>query len=253
MPAAASAAPSLGVELLLRRRSDRSRAHRRRARPSQPRAPRHRGRDAWRRRKPRRWPRSASRRRARPWSPPPKAGIPGVVGLVAARLKERFGRPAFAIALEPGGIGTGSGRSIPGVDLGRVVRQAVGEGLLIKGGGHAMAAGVTLRKDALAAFRAFLEDDARRGGRGGAARRCAADRRRAHGGGRDRRDHRDASRRRGRSAPAIPSRWWRCRRTRSPMPTRSGRRMCGCGCARATARASMRSRSARSGRSSARR
>jgi single-stranded-DNA-specific exonuclease len=82
---------------------------------------------------------------------------PGVVGLVAARLKERFGRPAFAIALEPGGIGTGSGRSIAGVDLGRVVRQAVGEGLLIKGGGHAMAAGVTLRKDALAAFRAFLE------------------------------------------------------------------------------------------------
>jgi single-stranded-DNA-specific exonuclease len=82
---------------------------------------------------------------------------PGVVGLVAARLKERFGRPAFAIALEPGGIGTGSGRSIAGVDLGRVVRQAVHDGLLIKGGGHAMAAGVTLRKDALAAFRAYLE------------------------------------------------------------------------------------------------
>jgi single-stranded-DNA-specific exonuclease len=83
---------------------------------------------------------------------------PGVVGLVAARLKERFGRPAFAIALEPGGIGTGSGRSITGVDLGRVVRRAVGAGLLLKGGGHAMAAGVTLRKDALSAFRAFLED-----------------------------------------------------------------------------------------------
>jgi single-stranded-DNA-specific exonuclease len=83
---------------------------------------------------------------------------PGVVGLVAARLKERFGRPAFAVALEPGGTGTGSGRSIAGVDLGRAVRQAVGEGLLIKGGGHAMAAGVTLRKDALAAFRAFLEE-----------------------------------------------------------------------------------------------
>src|SRR6266852_134214 len=83
---------------------------------------------------------------------------PGVVGLVAARLKERYGRPAFAIALEPGGIGTGSGRSITGVDLGRVVRQAVSEGLLIKGGGHAMAAGVTLRRDALGAFRAFLEE-----------------------------------------------------------------------------------------------
>jgi single-stranded-DNA-specific exonuclease len=80
-----------------------------------------------------------------------------VVGLVAARLKERFGRPAFAIALEPGGIGTGSGRSIAGVDLGRAVRQAVHEGLLVKGGGHAMAAGVTLKKGGLAAFRAFLE------------------------------------------------------------------------------------------------
>ena len=83
---------------------------------------------------------------------------PGIVGLVAARLKERFGRPAFAIALEPGDSGTGSGRSIAGVDLGRAVRQAVAEGLLVKGGGHAMAAGVTLRRSALAPFRAFLED-----------------------------------------------------------------------------------------------
>ena len=82
---------------------------------------------------------------------------PGIVGLVAARLKEKFGRPAFAVALEPGGIGTGSGRSIAGVDIGRAVRRAVGEGLLIKGGGHAMAAGVTLRKDALAPLRAYLE------------------------------------------------------------------------------------------------
>jgi single-stranded-DNA-specific exonuclease len=82
---------------------------------------------------------------------------PGIVGLVAARLKEKFGRPAFAIALEPGGIGTGSGRSIPGVDIGRVVRRAVAQGLLVKGGGHAMAAGVTLRKDALADLRAYLE------------------------------------------------------------------------------------------------
>jgi len=77
---------------------------------------------------------------------------------VAARLKERFGRPAFSIALGAGGIGTGSGRSIAGVDLGVAVRQAVREGLLIKGGGHAMAAGVTLKRDALGPFRAFLED-----------------------------------------------------------------------------------------------
>ena len=83
---------------------------------------------------------------------------PGVVGLLAARLKERYGRPAFAIALQPGGIGTGSGRSIPGADLGTVVRRGVSEGLLLKGGGHAMAAGVTLKHDRLAPFRAFLED-----------------------------------------------------------------------------------------------
>jgi single-stranded-DNA-specific exonuclease len=82
---------------------------------------------------------------------------PGVVGLVASRLKEKFGRPAFAIAIEPGGTGTGSGRSIPGVDLGKVVRQAVSEGILLKGGGHAMAAGVTLKKERLAEFRAFVE------------------------------------------------------------------------------------------------
>lgn len=82
---------------------------------------------------------------------------PGIVGLVAARLKEKFGRPAFAIALGVGGIGTGSGRSIAGVDLGRVVRQAVADGLLVKGGGHAMAAGITIRRERLPEFRAYLE------------------------------------------------------------------------------------------------
>ena len=80
-----------------------------------------------------------------------------MVGLVASRLKEKFSRPAFAIALEPGGIGTGSGRSISGVDLGKAVRAAVKDGLLMKGGGHAMAAGVTLRRERLAEFRAYLE------------------------------------------------------------------------------------------------
>jgi len=84
---------------------------------------------------------------------------PGVVGLLAARLKERFNRPAFAIALEPGGIGTGSGRSILGVDLGKTVRRAVTEGLLLKGGGHAMAAGITVKHGALAEFRAYLESE----------------------------------------------------------------------------------------------
>ena len=81
---------------------------------------------------------------------------PGIVGLVASRLKEIFGRPAFAIALS-GDIGTGSARSISGVDLGKIVRTAVERGLLLKGGGHAMAAGVTIRRERLEEFRAFLE------------------------------------------------------------------------------------------------
>jgi single-stranded-DNA-specific exonuclease len=82
---------------------------------------------------------------------------PGIVGIVAGRLKERFNRPAFALALN-GGDATGSGRSIPGVDLGRVVRAAVEAGILIKGGGHAMAAGVTLARERFGDFRAFLEE-----------------------------------------------------------------------------------------------
>ena len=82
---------------------------------------------------------------------------PGVVGLLAARLKERFDRPAFALSFA-GGQAVGSGRSIPGVDLGRTVRAAVEAGLLVKGGGHAMAAGVTLEKSRLGELRAFLEE-----------------------------------------------------------------------------------------------
>jgi single-stranded-DNA-specific exonuclease len=82
----------------------------------------------------------------------------GVVGLVAARLKERFHRPAIAIAFQPNGFGTGSGRSIAGVDLGRVVREALDRGILVKGGGHAMAAGLTVDKARLGDLRAFLVD-----------------------------------------------------------------------------------------------
>jgi single-stranded-DNA-specific exonuclease len=80
----------------------------------------------------------------------------GVVGLVAGRLRERFERPAFAIALGPDGGGTGSGRSLPGVDLGRAVIAAVEADLIARGGGHAMAAGVTLRQGDLGRFRAHL-------------------------------------------------------------------------------------------------
>jgi len=85
---------------------------------------------------------------------------PGIVGIVAARLKERFKRPAFAIALDPSGKGTGSGRSISGFDMGRMVRDAVNAGLLTKGGGHAMAAGLSLERGNLGALRAFFEDQA---------------------------------------------------------------------------------------------
>ncbi len=82
---------------------------------------------------------------------------PGVVGLIAARLKERFQRPAFALAMS-GGAATGSGRSVAGVDLGRVVRAGVDAGLLVKGGGHAMAAGITIDSARIGEFRAFLEE-----------------------------------------------------------------------------------------------
>lgn len=82
---------------------------------------------------------------------------PGIVGLIASRLKERFNIPSFVIAFN-GTIGTGSGRSLSGVDLGAAVRRAVDLGVAVKGGGHAMAAGVTLSRDRSNDFRAFLND-----------------------------------------------------------------------------------------------
>ena len=85
---------------------------------------------------------------------------PGVVGLLASRLKDRFRRPAFAIAFDASGKGTGSGRSISGFDLGRMVRSAVDAGLLVKGGGHAMAAGLTIERANLGRIRNFFEEKA---------------------------------------------------------------------------------------------
>lgn len=82
----------------------------------------------------------------------------GIAGLIAARLRERFERPAFAIALAPDGTGTGSGRSMPGVDIGSAVIAAVERGLAAKGGGHAMAAGVTLKPGQLGPFRAHIAE-----------------------------------------------------------------------------------------------
>jgi single-stranded-DNA-specific exonuclease len=82
---------------------------------------------------------------------------PGVVGLVASRLKDKFNLPTFAIAFNEE-TGTGSGRGLTGVDLGRTVRAAVESGRIMKGGGHAMAAGVTLARDQLDDFRGFMND-----------------------------------------------------------------------------------------------
>lgn len=83
---------------------------------------------------------------------------PGVIGIVAGRVKERFGRPALVIALAEDGIGKGSGRSITGVDLGAAVLAAKDAGLLQAGGGHAMAAGVTVAAGGVPALAAFLEE-----------------------------------------------------------------------------------------------
>jgi single-stranded-DNA-specific exonuclease len=81
---------------------------------------------------------------------------PGVIGIVAGRLKERFGRPAIVIAETEDGTGKGSGRSISGVDLGAAVLAAKDSGLLVAGGGHAMAAGLTLAAGGLEPFREFI-------------------------------------------------------------------------------------------------
>jgi single-stranded-DNA-specific exonuclease len=89
----------------------------------------------------------------------------GIVGLVASRLTERFQRPACVIAWDEEAqnahasvLGTGSLRSLPGADIGAAVRAAVAAGHLVKGGGHAMAAGLTVKRDSLAALEAFLQE-----------------------------------------------------------------------------------------------
>ncbi|HYM18134.1 MAG TPA: single-stranded-DNA-specific exonuclease RecJ [Micropepsaceae bacterium] len=83
----------------------------------------------------------------------------GVVGIVAGRLKERFGKPALVAGFETAGadaIGRGSARSVAGIDLGAIIRAAHAEGHLVTGGGHAMAAGFSLRREKLDAFTEFL-------------------------------------------------------------------------------------------------
>lgn len=83
---------------------------------------------------------------------------PGVIGIVAGRIKEKAGRPAIVIALDEEGVGKGSGRSISGVDLGAAVLAAKDSGLLVAGGGHAMAAGLTVAADRIDALADFLDE-----------------------------------------------------------------------------------------------
>lgn len=99
-------------------------------------------------------------------APPPQgvvfaAGVgwhPGVIGIVASRLKERYSLPALVLAMQDDGLAKGSGRSVPGLDLGAAVIAARQAGLLVNGGGHAMAAGLTVANDGIPALRAFLEE-----------------------------------------------------------------------------------------------
>ena len=89
---------------------------------------------------------------------------PGVIGIVAGRIKEKTGKPALVIALDAGesdsdaSLGKGSGRSIPGVDLGAAIIAARGSGLLVAGGGHAMAAGLTVESGRVAALADWLDE-----------------------------------------------------------------------------------------------
>ena len=82
---------------------------------------------------------------------------PGVIGIVAGRIKEKTGKPSIIIANDSDGTGKGSGRSISGVDIGAAIIAARENGLLVAGGGHAMAAGLTIETAKLDAFAEFLD------------------------------------------------------------------------------------------------
>ena len=82
---------------------------------------------------------------------------PGVIGIVAGRIKEKTGKPSIVIAVDENGVGKGSGRSIAGVDLGAAIISAREAGLLVAGGGHAMAAGLTIDADKIDALAEWLD------------------------------------------------------------------------------------------------
>lgn len=83
---------------------------------------------------------------------------PGVIGIVAGRIKEKTGKPSIVIAVDEDGVGKGSGRSIAGVDLGAAIISAREAGYLEAGGGHAMAAGLTVREDRIDALADWLDE-----------------------------------------------------------------------------------------------
>lgn len=83
---------------------------------------------------------------------------PGVIGIVSGRMKDRYYRPSFVISFDDSGLGKGSGRSIAGYDIGAAIAKAVSQGIIDGGGGHAMAAGVTLRREQLAPFLDYMND-----------------------------------------------------------------------------------------------
>ncbi|MBL0923461.1 MAG: single-stranded-DNA-specific exonuclease RecJ [Sphingomonadaceae bacterium] len=87
-----------------------------------------------------------------------KGWHPGVIGIVAGRIKEKTGKPSIVVAVDETGTGKGSGRSIPGVDLGAAIIAAKDSGLLEAGGGHAMAAGLTVRVQQIEALADWLDE-----------------------------------------------------------------------------------------------
>ncbi len=81
----------------------------------------------------------------------------GIIGIVAGRLKDTFGRPAIVIGVDAHGIGKGSGRSLPGVNMGAAIKKAKDLGILQAGGGHEMAAGLTVDSKKIPDFQDFIE------------------------------------------------------------------------------------------------
>lgn len=82
---------------------------------------------------------------------------PGIIGIVAGRIKDRFNKPCLVIGVDKDGVGKGSGRSIKGVNLGAALSKAKAAGLLLSGGGHEMAGGLTVSESKIVPFTKFMQ------------------------------------------------------------------------------------------------